>query len=75
MAATELTLRLPVIGVVRTSHHELETTPIQAGLKRAEHGTIEIAEPCRDGVTSQAVMVAASTSTRSPSLTAPPPNS
>jgi tRNA (Thr-GGU) A37 N-methylase len=28
--------------------HELETTPIQAGLNRAEHGTIEIAEPYRD---------------------------
>jgi tRNA (Thr-GGU) A37 N-methylase len=25
--------------VVRTSHQELETTPIQAGLNRAEHGT------------------------------------
>jgi hypothetical protein len=36
----ELTVRLPVIGVVRTSHHELETTPIQAGLNRAEHGTL-----------------------------------
>jgi hypothetical protein len=33
----ELTVRLPVIGVVRTSHHALETTPIQAGLNRAEH--------------------------------------
>jgi tRNA-Thr(GGU) m(6)t(6)A37 methyltransferase TsaA len=37
-----LTVPLPVIGVVRTSHRELETTPIQAGLNRAEHGTIEI---------------------------------
>jgi tRNA (adenine37-N6)-methyltransferase len=46
----ELTVRLPVIGVVRTSHHELETTPIQAGLNRAERGTIEIAEPYRDGL-------------------------
>jgi hypothetical protein len=27
----ELTVRMPVIGVVRASHHELETTPIQAG--------------------------------------------
>jgi tRNA-Thr(GGU) m(6)t(6)A37 methyltransferase TsaA len=46
----ELTSVLPVIGVVRTSHHELETTPIQAVLNRAEHGTIEIAERYRDGL-------------------------
>jgi tRNA-Thr(GGU) m(6)t(6)A37 methyltransferase TsaA len=46
----ELTASLPVIGVVRTSHHELETTPIQAGLNRAEHGTIEIADRYRDGL-------------------------
>ncbi len=46
----ELTASLPVLGVVRTSHHELETTPIQAGLNRAEHGTIEIAERYRDGL-------------------------
>ena len=46
----ELTAVLPVIGVVRTSHHELETTPIQAGLNRAEHGTVEIAERYRDGL-------------------------
>ena len=50
MAHMELTVRLPVIGVVRTSHHELETTPIQAGLNRAEQGTLEIAEPYRDGL-------------------------
>jgi tRNA-Thr(GGU) m(6)t(6)A37 methyltransferase TsaA len=50
MGPMELTARLPVIGVVRTSHRELETTPIQAGLARAEHGTIEIAEPYRDGL-------------------------
>jgi tRNA-Thr(GGU) m(6)t(6)A37 methyltransferase TsaA len=40
----------PVIGVVRTAHTERETTPIQAALNRAEHGTIEIAEPYRDGL-------------------------
>ena len=50
MVLMELSPRLPVIGVVRTSHQELETTPIQAGLNRAEHGTIEIAEPYRDGL-------------------------
>jgi len=46
----ELTVRMPVIGVVRSSHQDLEGTPIQAGLNRAEHGTIEIAEPYRDGL-------------------------
>jgi tRNA-Thr(GGU) m(6)t(6)A37 methyltransferase TsaA len=46
----KLTASLPVIGVVRTSHHELETTPIQAGLNRAEHATIEVAEAYRDGL-------------------------
>ena len=50
MVVMELTPRLPVIGVVRTSHQELETTPIQAGINRAEHGTIEIGEPYRDGL-------------------------
>ena len=46
----ELTVSLPVIGVVRSSHHERETTPIQSSVNRAEHGTIEIAEPYRDGL-------------------------
>ncbi len=50
MVNMELTVRMPVIGVVRSSRHELESTPIQAGLNRAEHGTIEIAEPYRDGL-------------------------
>jgi len=46
----ELDLRLPVIGVVRTAHAELATTPIQAGLSRAEHGTIEIADRYLEGL-------------------------
>ena len=41
---------LPVIGMVRTGHAELATTPIQAGLNRAERGTVEIAEAYRDGL-------------------------
>jgi tRNA-Thr(GGU) m(6)t(6)A37 methyltransferase TsaA len=41
---------LPVIGVVRTGHVELAATPIQAGLNRAEHGTLDIAEPYREGL-------------------------
>lgn len=46
----ELTCPLPVIGVVRTGHREKETTPIQAGLNRAEHATLEVAERYRDGL-------------------------
>jgi tRNA-Thr(GGU) m(6)t(6)A37 methyltransferase TsaA len=46
----ELTVSLPVIGLVRTSHRELETTPIHARLNPSEHGTIEIAEPYREGL-------------------------
>jgi tRNA (adenine37-N6)-methyltransferase len=40
----DLAASLQVIGVVRTAHTELATTPIQAGLNRAEHGTIEISD-------------------------------
>ncbi len=39
-----------IIGVVRTGRHELEHTPIQAGLNRAEHGTIEFAAEFADGL-------------------------
>jgi tRNA (adenine37-N6)-methyltransferase len=46
----DLNVPLPVIGTVRTSHAELEATPIQAGLNRAEHGTIEIAGRYQDGL-------------------------
>lgn len=46
----ELDLRLPVIGVVRTAHAELATTPIQAGLNRGERGTIEIAGRYAEGL-------------------------
>ena len=41
---------LAVIGVVRSAHTEPETTPIQAALNRAGRGTVEIAEPYRDGL-------------------------
>jgi len=50
MSNMELTVRMPVIGVVRSSRRELEATPIQASLNRGEHGTIEIAEPYTDGL-------------------------
>src|SRR5580693_4361499 len=46
----ELTWPLPAIGLVRSGHRELETTPIQAGLNRAEHATLELDERFRDGL-------------------------
>jgi tRNA-Thr(GGU) m(6)t(6)A37 methyltransferase TsaA len=46
----DLTVPVPVIGVVRTAHAELATTPIQAGLNRAENGILEIAGPYREGL-------------------------
>jgi len=46
----DLDVSLHVIGVVRTAHTELATTPIQAGLNRTEHGTLEIADRYRDGL-------------------------
>src|ERR1700691_5017128 len=39
-----------VLGVVRTSRHELESTPIQAGLNRAERATIELEPELADGL-------------------------
>jgi tRNA (adenine37-N6)-methyltransferase len=42
---------LPVIGVVRTSRVTTETTPVQAGLNRAELGTLEIFEDFTEGLT------------------------
>jgi tRNA-Thr(GGU) m(6)t(6)A37 methyltransferase TsaA len=45
-----LTVPLPVIGVVRTSHTQLETTPIQASINRSERGSVEIADPYREGL-------------------------
>jgi tRNA (adenine37-N6)-methyltransferase len=50
MASMDLNTPLHVIGVVRTSHTEKETTPIQAAVNRAEHGTIEIDETYVDGL-------------------------
>jgi tRNA (adenine37-N6)-methyltransferase len=45
-----LSVQLQIIGVVHTGYSELEATPIQAGLNRAEHGTIEIADRYQDGL-------------------------
>jgi len=50
MAGMEPTVPLPVIGVVRTSHRDRESTPIQSSVNRAEHGTLEIAREYRDGL-------------------------
>jgi tRNA-Thr(GGU) m(6)t(6)A37 methyltransferase TsaA len=46
----DVTAPLQVIGVVRTAHMEPVTTPIQAALNRAEHGTIEIDDRYREGL-------------------------
>jgi tRNA (adenine37-N6)-methyltransferase len=46
----DATAPLPVIGVVHTSHAELATTPIQAGLNRAGRGTIEIDGRYQEGL-------------------------
>src|SRR5208282_6848859 len=46
----DLNIPLSVIGIVHTGHAELEATPIQAGLNRAERGTIEIAGRYQDGL-------------------------
>ena len=46
----DVTAPLQVIGIVRTAHLEPVTTPIQAGLNRAEHGTIEIDDRYREGL-------------------------
>ena len=46
----DLNIPLPVIGVVHTSHAELEATPIQAGLNRAERGTIKITDRYQEGL-------------------------
>lgn len=48
--AMDMTAPLQVIGVVHTTHMEPVTTPIQAGLNRAEHGTIEIGDRYREGL-------------------------
>src|SRR5690242_5138427 len=46
----DLNVPLHVIGVVRSDHTGLETTPIQAGGNRSEHGVIEIEPEFADGL-------------------------
>lgn len=45
-----MTCPLPVIGVLRTSRATPETTPVQAALNRAEHGTLELRDEYVDGL-------------------------
>jgi tRNA-Thr(GGU) m(6)t(6)A37 methyltransferase TsaA len=46
----DLNVPLHVIGVARTTHKDLEATPIQAALSRAESGAIEVDEAYRAGL-------------------------
>jgi tRNA-Thr(GGU) m(6)t(6)A37 methyltransferase TsaA len=46
----DLNVPLHVIGVVRTSHSALESTPIQAALNRADRGVVEIDDAYCDGL-------------------------
>jgi tRNA-Thr(GGU) m(6)t(6)A37 methyltransferase TsaA len=48
--AMDLGIPLPVIGVVRTARTDPAGTPIQAGLNRAEHGTIEMDDRYQAGL-------------------------
>ena len=41
---------VPVVGILRSRHRSTEDTPIQAALKRAERGTIEIDPLYQDGL-------------------------
>jgi tRNA-Thr(GGU) m(6)t(6)A37 methyltransferase TsaA len=41
---------MPVIGVVRTRYRSMEETPIQAGLNRGEHATVDIDPAYQDGL-------------------------
>jgi tRNA (Thr-GGU) A37 N-methylase len=46
----DLNVPLHVIGVAHTRHKDLEATPIQAALSRAERGAIEVDEAYRAGL-------------------------
>ena len=46
----DLSVPLPVIGVVRTARTDREATPIQAALNRPEHGTVEVGPAYADGL-------------------------
>jgi tRNA (adenine37-N6)-methyltransferase len=50
MTGMDLHVPLRAIGTVRTGHADLETTPIQAALNRAEQGSVEVYEAYRDGL-------------------------
>jgi tRNA-Thr(GGU) m(6)t(6)A37 methyltransferase TsaA len=46
----ELNVPVHVIGVVRSGHDDLENTPIQAGVNRAEQAVIEVEPEFADGL-------------------------
>jgi tRNA (adenine37-N6)-methyltransferase len=46
----DLDIPLQAIGIVRSSHTDLDTTPIQAGVNRAERGVIEFDPGFADGL-------------------------
>lgn len=46
----DLKASLHVIGVVRTGHAELESTPIQAAINRADQATIEVGDAYVDAL-------------------------
>jgi len=46
----DLNVPVQTIGVVRCGHRDLETTPIQAGVNRAEQAVIEIEPAFADGL-------------------------
>ncbi len=46
----DLNVPLHVIGVVRCDHTDLETTPIQAGVNRAEQAVIEVEPAFAEGL-------------------------
>lgn len=46
----DLNVPLHAIGIVRTGHIALDTTPIQAALNRAEQGTIEVGDAYKGGL-------------------------
>jgi tRNA (Thr-GGU) A37 N-methylase len=46
----DLNVPLQTIGIVRCSHHDLETTPIQSGVNRVEQAVIELEPVFDDGL-------------------------
>jgi hypothetical protein len=47
---SELGCTLDVIGVVRSAHTDIASTPVQAALNQREKGIVEIFEPLAEGL-------------------------